>query len=285
MKNNKRLTVILLCVLLALLGFLIYSVVTIEMEDERAIEEYDTYDSILYFNEVNNSDIEDVEVTFDESVSITELTPEEIYFDQIKIQKGINWTSFRNTNQDFVGVVSIPEMDIWYPMVQNAEDNSSYYLNHTYAKKKNAAGAIFLDYLFSKDFSDNHSIMFGHNMKNMTMFGSLRTLIENEWTQPVYMYIYTPEQILIYRIYAAYLTTPGSYVYNAQLTDNLYAQYYEQTLEDASYLDVDSEVEEAYANMNNLMTLSTCHASDHSDYTIVQSILIERIIVKDEENN
>ena len=53
MKNNKRLTVILLCVLLALLGFLIYSVVTIEMEDERAIEEYDTYDSILYFNEVN----------------------------------------------------------------------------------------------------------------------------------------------------------------------------------------------------------------------------------------
>lgn len=285
MKSNKRLTGILLVILLSLLGFLIYTIVSVKMEDERAIKEYDTYDSILYFNEVDTEDIEDVEVTFDEGVSTTELTPEEIYFDQIKIQKGINWLAFENTNQDFIGVISIPEMDIWYPIVQNDEHNSSYYLNHTYSKKKNAAGAIFLDYLFSRDFSDNHSIMFGHNMKNLTMFGSLRTLIENEWTQPVYMYIYTPEQILIYKIYAAYHTTPSSYVYNAQLTDDLYAQYYEQSLEDASYLEVDSEVEEAYANMNNLMTLSTCHSSDHSDYTIVQSILIERIIVRDEKNN
>ncbi len=285
MKSNKRLTGILLVILLSLLGFLIYTIVSVKMEDERAIKEYDTYDSILYFNEVDTEDIKDVEVTFDEGVSTTELTPEEIYFDQIKIQKGINWLAFENTNQDFIGVISIPEMDIWYPIVQNDEHNSSYYLNHTYSKKKNAAGAIFLDYLFSRDFSDNHSIMFGHNMKNLTMFGSLRTLIENEWTQPVYMYIYTPEQILIYKIYAAYHTTPSSYVYNAQLTDDLYAQYYEQSLEDASYLEVDSEVEEAYANMNNLMTLSTCHSSDHSDYTIVQSILIERIIVRDEKNN
>lgn len=285
MKSNKRLTGILLVILLSLLGFLIYTIVSVKMEDERAIKEYDTYDSILYFNEVDTEDIKDVEVTFDEGVSTTELTPEEIYFDQIKIQKGINWLAFENTNQDFIGVISIPEMDIWYPIVQNDEHNSSYYLNHTYSKKKNAAGAIFLDYLFSRDFSDNHSIMFGHNMKNLTMFGSLRTLIENEWTQPVYMYIYTPEQILIYKIYAAYHTTPSSYVYNAQLTDDLYAQYYEQSLKDASYLEVDSEVEEAYANMNNLMTLSTCHSSDHSDYTIVQSILIERIIVRDEKNN
>lgn len=283
--TNKKLTAILLSVLLILLGFLIYTVVSIEQEDSRAIEEYDKYSSTLYLNEVNKNDIKGVEVTFDGEVSDTELTPEEIYFDQIKIQKGINWTAFKNTNQDCVGVISIPEMDIWYPVVQNHEDDSSYYLNHTYAKEKNAAGAIFLDYLFSDDFADNHSILFGHNMKNMTMFGSLKTLVENEWTQPVYLYIYTPEQILIYRVYAAYLTSPDSTVYYAQLPDSLYATYYEEAIQNAEFLDVDEEVSKAYMNMNNLLTLSTCHASDHSDYTVVQSILIERIIVNDEENN
>lgn len=283
--SNKKLTVILVSILLLLLGFLIYTMVGIAREDEIAIEEYDNYSSLQYLKEVNKSDIKDVEVSFDESVSITELTPEEIYFDQIKIQKGINWTEFRNVNQDFIGVISIPEMDIWYPVVRNHEEDASYYLTHTYAKQKNAAGSIFLDYLFSTEFDDNHSILFGHNMKNMTMFGSLKTLIENEWTQPVYIYIYTPEQILIYKVYAAYLTSPSSIVYNAQLPGDHYAQYYEQALKDAKYLDVDTEVEEAYANMNNLLTLSTCHASDHSDYTVVQSILIERIFVKDEKTD
>lgn len=285
MSRNRNMAVILIAVLLSLFGFLAFTIVKITLEDNKAIEEYNKYSSLLYFNEVNQDDINGVEVTFDGEVSDTILSPEEIYFDLIKIQRGINWTAFKNTNSDFVGVISIPEMDIWYPVVQNREDDSSYYLNHTYSKQKNSAGSIFLDYLFSSDFGDNHSILFGHNMKNLTMFGSLKTLIENKWTQPVYIHIYTEEQILIYKVYAAYLTNPGSIVYNAQLPDDHYATYYEQALSNAKYLEVDDEVREAYNNMNNLLTLSTCHASDHSDYTIVQSILIERIFIEDEKIN
>lgn len=280
--TNKKLTLILASLLLCLVGFLGFKLISIKIEDDKAIEEYQSYSGKLYFKEPTSdkqsgTDVSPTEVSEEERIK-------EVYAEQIKIQKGINWNAFKKTNPDFIGILSIPEMDIWYPVVQNHEDEYSYYLNHTYSGEKNSAGAIFLDYLFDPDLADNHSIIFGHNMKNMTMFGSLRSLIENEWNHKMYVYFYTDEQVLVYRTFSAYLTSPDSTVYYAQLPEDYYATYYEDAISNAQYLSVDKEVEDAYANMNNFLTLSTCHASDHSDYTVVQNILIERIIVNDEEN-
>lgn len=281
--TNKKLTIILIVIMIGLVGFVSFRLVSIKLEDDRAIDEYKQYSSKLFYKqpvelEPTGNDISSTEISEEDKIR-------EIYAEQIKTQKGINWLAFKNTNPDFVGIISIPELDIWYPVVQNKEEEYSYYLNHTYSGEKNAAGAIFLDYLFDPDLADNHSIIFGHNMKNMTMFGSLKTLIEHEFSQKMYVYFYTEEQVLVYRTFSAYLTNPDSTVYYAQLPEDYYATYYEDAISNAQYLSVDDEVRDAYENMNNLLTLSTCHASDHSDYTVVQNILIERIIVNDEENN
>lgn len=279
---RRKIVYILTALLILLVGILAYILISTYYEDKLAEREYNLYGSSLYVKQVSDEDLEDVVVELDEEVSDTVEVPEEIYKDQIKTQQGINWNAFKNKNEDFVGILSIPELDIWYPFVQNSESDYSYYLSYTYAKEKNAAGAIFLDYLFDSSFSDNHAIMFGHNMKNMTMFGSLRTLIEKQTKKEYNVYIYTEDQILIYKTYAAYLTTPDSKDYYAQLTDDLYVAYYTNAINSAMYLNNDEQVKEAFAKRNNLLTLSTCHASDHSDYTVVQNILIERIIVKDE---
>ena len=281
--TNKKLTIILIIIMIGLVGFVSFQLISIKLEDDRAIEEYKQYASELFYKQP-------VELKpSGDSIDSTEISEEdrirEIYAEQIKSQKGINWLAFKNTNPDFVGIISIPELDVWYPVVQNKEEEYSYYLNHTYSREKNSAGAIFLDYLFDPDLADNQSIIFGHNMKNMTMFGSLKTLIEHEFNQKMYVYFYTEEQVLVYRTFSAYLTSPDSTVYYAQLPEDYYATYYEDAVSNAQYLSVDDEVRDAYENMNNLLTLSTCHASDHSDYTVVQNILIERIIVNDEENN
>ena len=283
---RKKLIIILSVVLVLLLGLLSYKLYQIYNEDRLALAEYNLYGSSAYVMKVDDEEIENLEITIDEEVNLEEVTPEELYAEQIKIQRGINWNAFRNKNEDFIGIISIPELDMWYPIVQNSEADPDFYLSHTYSKEKNSSGAIFLDYLFHKDFSDNHVIMFGHNMKNMTMFGAFRTFIENNYTDDFFLYVYQQDQILVYKITAAYLTEPGSIDYWAQLpSDKEYVRYYTHAVKLAKYLKLDDLTKKAYANSNPLLTLSTCHASDHSNYTIVQSILIERIMISDEKDN
>jgi sortase B len=282
---RKKAIIILTVILFILIGVVAYMLISTWREDELAKKEYNLYGSELYRKSVSDEDIQNVGVSTDDNVS-TETAEEsvrDIYAEQIKIQQGINWSAFESKNKDFLGIISIPELGMWYPFVQNSESDYNYYLEHTYSGEKNANGAIFLDYLFDGTFSDNHSIMFGHNMKNYTMFGSLKTLIESQYTKDIIVYIYQKDQILIYKAYSAYLSEPESMDYYAQLTDEYYDAYYTNAIQSAMYLNNDEQVKNAYKNGNALLTLSTCHANDHSDFTVVQNILIERILIDNEE--
>lgn len=274
---RKRIIYILLVILVIVTGVALYIYLSTYFEDAAAAKEYNLYGSKLYLKSAEELDLSDTVVEVDQDIT-TET--ETVYDEYVLTQKGINWNAFKRKNQDFIGIISIPELNIWYPIVQNSEDNYSYYLTHTYSGDENASGSIFLDYMFDKDLSDNHSIIFGHNMKNLTMFGSLRTLLDSKYTNDLYVYIYTEERVLIYKIYAAYLTKPDSADYYAQLPGTNYSDYYTNAIESAQYLDADEQVKQAYTKRNNLLTLSTCHSSDHSDYTVVQSILVERINIK-----
>lgn len=284
MRNRKTVLYMLTTILIILFGVLGYILVSTYREDKSAAREYNLYETDAYIKKDQVVNLDTIAVKIDEEVTTdTEVMPTEIYAEQIKIQQGINWKAFKDKNQNFVGIISIPYLNMWYPIVQNDEENPDFYLSHTYAGEKNPNGAIFLDYLFDSSYSDNHAILFGHNMKNMTMFGSLKTLMENDYKNSIFVYIYTEDQVLIYKAFASYLTEPDSTVYYAQLTDQLYTEYYKTAVENAIYKNVDDTVKEAFTKRNNILTMSTCHASDHSNYVVVQNILIERIIVNNEE--
>lgn len=282
---RKKIVIVLTIILLGLAGILAYMLISTWREDELAKKEYNLYGSEMYRKPVSDSDIEDISVDRDQEVNTDEESVLSIYSEQIKIQQGINWSAFLSKNDKFIGIISIPELGMWYPFVQNEETDYNYYLEHTYSGEKNANGAIFLDYLFDNKFKDNHSIMFGHNMKNYTMFGSLKTLIESEYTNDIYVYIYLPDQILVYKAYSAYLSKPESIDYYAQLDEKNYVAYYTHAIDSAIYLNNDEQVKDAFKNKNAFLTLSTCHASDHSDFTVVQNILIERILIDDEKED
>ncbi len=74
-------------------------------------------------------------------------------------------------NEDFVGWLCIPGTRIDYPVVLG-KDNSEY-LAKDFKGKKSFAGSIFMDYRNLGDGSDPHIIIYGHSMKNGTMFGDL----------------------------------------------------------------------------------------------------------------
>ena len=82
-----------------------------------------------------------------------------------------DFEALRQIDENVVAWLYGPETPVNYPVVQAADNE--YYLTHMFGKKKNSAGAIFVDAGCSPDFSDMHTILYGHHMKNGTMFHDL----------------------------------------------------------------------------------------------------------------
>lgn len=276
--KSKHIIIILLILSIMVVAGISYRLYMIAAEDSNSAKEYNSYKSGEYFTE--DEQLLTMISLEDETEGI-ELSEEEIqksFPTQRRIWSGLNFLAFRNTNSDFIGIISIPYLKMWYPMVQNKESDYNHYLSYSFNGEKNANGAIFLDYTFNKDFSDNHAIVFGHNMKNLSMFGSLHTLFDSEYKKPIYVYIYQPEQILVYEVFAAYTTPAESETYNAFLVNSQhYEEYFTNATRSAVYKHSDASIIASKKDEDSILTLSTCHATDHSDYTVVQCMLIERI--------
>ena len=80
----------------------------------------------------------------------------------------IQFDELRKINPDIVGWLKVEGTEIDYPIVQTG--NNETYLNTDFEGKKSVAGAIYLDYESEPDFSGRHNIIYGHNMKNGSMF-------------------------------------------------------------------------------------------------------------------
>lgn len=87
------------------------------------------------------------------------------------------YESIQDISPDAAGWVYIPGTDIKYPVVQG-KDNS-YYTTHDIKRQESTHGSIFLDYRDAGDLSGLHTVLYGHNMKDGSMFGHL-TLYESE---------------------------------------------------------------------------------------------------------
>lgn len=103
-----------------------------------------------------------------------------------------------------------------YPVVRG-EDNS-YYLNHTVQKTYNIAGSIFLDYRNERDFSDSKNIIYGHNMKDGSMFHVLRNYQDIDFFQEhTDMEVYLPDgRSLNYQITACEQVPADSEIYQIE---------------------------------------------------------------------
>ena len=82
----------------------------------------------------------------------------------------IDFEALKDKNQDFRYWLYIPALELNYPVAQGADNEA--YLYKTFEGEKNSAGCIFMDAGNSPDLSDRNTVIYGHNMKNRTMFGS-----------------------------------------------------------------------------------------------------------------
>lgn len=83
------------------------------------------------------------------------------------------------SNHDFIGWISIPGTQLDYPVMQT--DNNDYYLNHDFDRDSSEIGIPFLDMRNKWEEADDNLIIYGHNLKNGNMFGSLKNYLEKDY--------------------------------------------------------------------------------------------------------
>ena len=106
--------------------------------------------------------------------------------------KSMDFNYLHKTNSDIIGWLFAEGTKIDYPVLHT--DNNSYYMNHLFNKEVNASGSLFADFLNKGDFSDRNTVIYGHHMKNGTMFGSIEEYREQEFYDAApTMMLYTPE--------------------------------------------------------------------------------------------
>lgn len=111
----------------------------------------------------------------------------------IKRQKtSVDFSALKEINPDIIGWIRAEGTNIDYPIAQT--DNNEYYLSHLYNKEWNSSGTIFADYRNTGDFSDRNTVIYGHHMKNETMFHALEEYKDQDFydANPTMM-LFTPD--------------------------------------------------------------------------------------------
>ena len=111
----------------------------------------------------------------------------------------VDFEALQQINADIVAWLRIPDV-LDYPVVQGTDN--SYYLHHTFRKEYNIAGSIFLDARNTADFSDSKNIIYGHNMRNGSMFHVLRNFQDLDFYQANReIWLYLPDgSVQVYEI-------------------------------------------------------------------------------------
>ncbi len=193
-----------------------------------------------------------------------EIPEKEIDFEDLKEQ----------VNPDIYAWLYIPDSTIDFPVLQHPEDNS-YYLNYNIDGSKGRPGCIYTENTNSKDFTDHNTVMYGHNMRNGTMFAGLHKFEDAEYfADNPYIYVYTPDEVFVYRIFGAYEFSNIHLLAGYETeTEEGFGEYLEDVMSVRSMnSNFDSDVQ--VTEKDRILTLSTCVSGKADKRWLVQGVLL-----------
>ena len=215
------------------------------------------YSSINIFKWYNNNkENKQIINEIAESVTINQETNEEKKYK-------INFEELKQKNSDTVAWLKIENTNIEFPIVQ--ANNNSYYLTHNFDKKYNVAGWIFADYKNKLDGTDRNIVVYGHNMRNNSMFGSLKDVITEEWynnEENKYITFVTENEYQTYQVFSVYQIKTEDYYIQTEFKSNEFTEFID-TITKRSKKDFGINV----SKEDTILTLSTC--SNNNKYRVV----------------
>lgn len=165
----------------------------------------------------------------------------------------------REQNEDIVGWIYFENEDISYPVLYSEDDST--YLRKTYTGESLSAGSIFMEGQNNRDFSDVHTIIYGHNMRDLSMFGRLKYYIRDKEyiAGHEYFQIITEKEKLRYKIISCKIVTDDSDVYTVYKSGSQeFLNFVKDVIQSGNVLDTNSSIKYD----DHLITLSTCTNDD-----------------------
>lgn len=256
-KIGNAIRYVIMAVALCVFCYSAYELISIYSEYREGEQEYsDLTDRILETKEVVK---ETVTLSDGETVTnaVEATQPEDEFI--------FDFDSLYNINNDALGWILINGTQISYPLVQ-ASDND-YYLTHTINGTYNGAGTIFLDARVKNGFEADNAIIYGHNMKNGTMFGELKKYKSQDYyNEHSIIDIFMQEGVYRYNIVATAIVDPADQmIYTYDFTDESHFIAYRDYINSIKLYDTGVNI---YSD-DKLITLSTCTGDSTQRFVVI----------------
>lgn len=193
--------------------------------------------------------VQDIEPTTDE--------------EEIQVPISIDFEALKKENSDIIGWIYCPDTPINYPIVKGKDNNQ--YLRTDLNGKYLVSGTLFADYRNGNIGDDRNYIVYGHNMKNSTMFGTLVKYKEQSYYEahPI-LYFLTPNDNYVIELCAGAVVKRDSDIYNPNPDKNVITAFTEKSTFQ-SYVEI-SEYE-------SIITLSTCsYEFNNARYVLIAKL-------------
>ena len=177
-------------------------------------------------------------------------------------------------NKDTIGWITIAGTSIDYPIVQGSDNY--YYLTHDYNRNESKYGSIFMDCHNAADFSDKHTILYGHNMKNGSMFHDLNEYRSHDFfDEHTYIEVYSQDVYRKWMVFSTYSTKPDfNYLQTAFDSREEYSIFLNALLSHSEFSDEKVQVN----TEDKILTLSTCSDDLENGRRVVHAKLVEELI-------
>ncbi|MGN1311155.1 MAG: class B sortase [Clostridia bacterium] len=210
---------------------------------------------IWYMNNQNNKKISD-EIAEFVTVDETKEDDEEKYV--------VDFEKLKEKNSDIVAWLKVNGTNIETTVVKST--NNDYYLTHNFNKEYNSAGWIFADYKNKVDGTDKNLVIYGHNMRDNSMFGSLKWVINEDWynnEDNKYITLITENETQVYEVFSVYQIEKEDYYITTEFENDKKFEQFVNTIKKRSIKEFDIDV----SGSDNILTLSTC--ANNNKYRVV----------------
>lgn len=201
---------------------------------------------IIVFSITASIILKDFQEANENNKSTENLIEKSIIISEETQERSIDWEYLKSINEDIVGWIFIENTNIDYPILK---DKETYYLQHSFDKKYNSNGSIFTTNL--SPFEDEETLIYGHNMKNGSMFTNLSKYWNEDFFKSHLKFkVYTPEcnyEANVFSVYSTGIETENNNIKSLNFKERI--KYYKKS---SKYDIVIPE------NISKIIKLSTC---------------------------
>lgn len=273
----KLFTVLLAAILLVIVGYMLRNWI-VERNAQKQYE--DLAESVNRLqNQVSDNAITPAGDRQDASTEVMETETEDAQEESDSAiagvdipQKQLDWNELAKVNPDIYAWIYIPGTQVDYPMLQHPTDNT-YYLNYNMNGTRGYPGCIYTEKENNKDFTDFNTVVYGHNMRNKTMFETLHYYEDKAFfVNNPYVYVYRGDRVLVYEIFAAYIAGNEHILYSYDFQTQEGRQNYVDLIEKGASGNLRDDVE--VTGDSHILTLSTCISGKAKNRYLVQAVLL-----------